>query len=144
MPNLTDGLNYSNLKRNHRTRIIVGIIIMLLIAAMHGFRLGQLLSGDLYRLYYSFASDLVLPIGSYFLLCMNEIHFRFLRKWYIKSIIVFVVMTFSEIMQAFDIYFFGVTFDLLDIVMFGIGTLLAVILDKLVLESLVPHWKYSK
>jgi hypothetical protein len=144
VPNLKDDMNYSNLKRNHRARILVGIIIMLLIAAMHGFRIGQLLSGDLHRLYYSFASDLVLPIGAYFLLCMNESHFRFLRKWYIKSIIVFVVMTFSEIMQAFDIYFFGVTFDLLDILMFGIGTLFAVILDKVVFESLIPYWKYSK
>ena len=134
----------TNMKLNHRARIIFGIIIMLLIAAMHGFRIGQFLKGDLYKLNYSFASDLVLPVGAYFLLSMNEIHVRFLRKWYIKAIIVFTVMTFSEIMQAFEIYFFGVTFDLLDILMFGIGTLLAIFIDKLVLESLVPHWKYSK
>ena len=134
----------TNMKLNHRARIIFGIIIMLLIAAMHGFRIGQFLKGDLYKLYYSFASDLVLPVGAYFLLSMNEIHVRFLRKWYIKAIIVFTVMTFSEIMQAFEIYFFGVTFDLLYILMFGIGTLLAIFIDKLVLESLVPHWKYSK
>ena len=137
-------MNYSDFKLNHKVRIIVGVIIMLLIAAMHVFRLGQLLSGDFYKLYYSFASDLVLPIGAYFMLCMNEIHLRFLRKWYVKAIIVFAAMTFSEIMQAFDIYFFGVTFDLLDILMFGIGTIIAVLIDKLLLEILVPHWKYSK
>ena len=133
-----------NLKPNQRIRQIVGISTMLVIGAMHGFRIGQFLKGDLYKLYYSFASDLVLPIGAYFLLSMNEIHVRFLRKWYIKAIIVFAAMTFSEIMQAFDIYFFGVTFDFLDIVMFGIGILFAILIDKLVLESLVPHWKYSK
>lgn len=139
---LTIEMNYSKL--NHRARIIVGVIIMILIAAMHGFRIGKFLQGDLYRLYYSFASDFVLPIGAYFMLSMYEIHIRFLRKWYIKSIIVFTVMTFSEIMQAYDIYFFGVTFDWLDILMFGIGTLFAVFIDKLVLKSLVPHWEYSK
>ena len=144
MQNLIDGVIYSNLKLNHRARIIVGVIIMLLIAGMHGFRIGQFLNGDLYKLYYSFASDLVLPIGAYFMLSMNEIHVRFLRKWYIKAIIVFAAMTFSEIMQAFDIYFFGVTFDLLDVLMFAIGTLFAIFIDKLVLENLVPHWEYSK
>ncbi len=137
-------MNYSNLKPNHNVRIIVGVAVLLLIAAMHGFRLGQLLSGKIYQLYYSFASDLVLPIGAYFMLCMNEIQIRFLRKWYVKAIIVFSVMTFSEIMQAFDVYFFGVTFDFLDILMFGIGTLLAAFVDKLVLEKLIPNWKYSK
>ena len=117
---------------------------MLLIALMHGFRLGQLLSGDLYNLYYSYASDLVLPFGAYFLLCMNEIKIRFIRKWYVKAIIVFAAMTFSEVMQAFDIYFFGVTFDYLDILMFGIGTFFAVIFDKLILEKFVANWSYLK
>ena len=53
-------------------------------------------------------------------------------------------MTFSEIMQAFDIYFFGVTFDLFDILIFAIGTLFAVVMDKLVLNNIVPNWKYLK
>jgi hypothetical protein len=137
-------VNYSNLKPNHNVRIIVGVAVLLLIAAMHGLRFGQFLSGKFHQLYYSFASDLVLPIGVYFMLCMNEIHIRFLRKWSIKAIIVFSVMTFSEIMQAFDLCFFGVTFDFLDILMFGIGTLIALLIDKLVLEKLIPNWKYSK
>ncbi len=143
MRNLTDDVNYSNLKRNHRVRIIVGSIIMLLIAAMHGFRIGQLLSGDLYKLYYSYASDLVLPIGSYFLLCMNEIHVRFLRKWFVKALIVFCVMTFSEIMQLFGLYLFGVTFDLADILMYGIGVIVAVFFDKQIFERTLPFWKYN-
>ena len=132
-------MTYSDFRSNHKVRVIVGIIILLLIAAMHGFRIGQFLNGHFYKLYYSFASDLVLPIGAYFMLSMNEIHIQFLRKWYVKATIVFSVMTFSEIMQALGVYFFGVTFDWLDILMFGMGTLIAVLLDKLVLESLVPH-----
>jgi len=113
---------------------------MLLIAAMHAFRLGQLFSGDLYIYYYSFASDIVLPFGSYFMLCMIEAQFRFLRKWFVKAVIVFTVMTFSEIMQLFGIYLFGVTFDVLDILMYGLGVLTAVVFDKFIFDRFIPNW----
>jgi hypothetical protein len=52
-------------------------------------------------------------------------------------------MTFSEIMQIFGFYFFGVTFDILDILMFGIGVLIAVLIDKQIFERFLPHWKYA-
>ena len=128
---------------NQTIRKIVGISIILAIGAMHAFRIGQYLNGSLYIYYYSYASDLVLPLGSYFLLSMVELRYRFLHKWYTKAIIVFSVMTFSEIMQAFGVYFFGVTFDVLDIIMFGLGTLIAALFDKQIFERLIPHWEYS-
>ncbi len=128
---------------NYRIRKIVGISILLAIAAMHAFRIGQYLNGNLYIYYYSFASDLILPIGSYFMLCMVEYKFIFLRNWFTKALIVFAVMTFSEIMQMFGFYFFGVTFDILDILMFGIGVLIAVLIDKQIFERFLPHWKYA-
>ena len=62
-----------------------------------------------------YASDLMLPFGAYFLLSMNELHLGFLRKWHVKALIVFSVMTFSEILQLFGVYFFGGTFDMVDI-----------------------------
>jgi len=129
---------------NHRIRKIVGISILVAISAMHAFRIGQYLNGNLYIYYYSFASDLILPIGSYFMLSMVEYKFRFLRNWFMKALIVFVVMTFSEIMQIFGFYFFGVTFDILDILMFGIGVLIAVLIDKQIFERFIPHWKYAR
>ena len=128
---------------NHRIRKIVGISILVAISAMHAFRIGQYLNGNLYIYYYSFASDLILPIGAYFMLSMVEYKFRFLRNWFMKALIVFVVMTFSEIMQIFGFYFFGVTFDILDILMFGIGVLIAVLIDKQIFERFLPHWKYA-
>jgi hypothetical protein len=130
-------------KLYQKSRKIVGISIMLAITAMHAFRIGQYLNGDLYIYYYSFASDLVLPIGSYFMLSLVEIHFRFLRKWYVKLLIVFSVMTFSEIMQFFGIYLFGVTFDVLDILMYGIGSIMAAFFDKQIFERFIPFWKYN-
>ena len=128
---------------NHRIRKIVGISILVAISAMHAFRIGQFLNGDLYIYYYSFASDLILPFGAYFMLSMVEIQFRFLHKWFVKALIVFAVMTISEIMQIFGFYFFGVTFDILDILMFGIGVLIAVLIDKQIFERFLPHWKYA-
>ncbi len=128
---------------NLRIRKIVGISIMIAIAAMHAFRIGQLLNGNLYIYYYSFASDLILPFGSYFMLCMFETQLQFLRKWFVKALIVFAVMTFSEIMQKFGFYFFGETFDILDILMFGIGVFIAVIIDTQIFERVMPFWKYN-
>jgi hypothetical protein len=85
----------------------------------------------------------MIPFGAYFLLCMNEIQLQFLRKWFIKALIVFCVMTFSEIMQLFGLYLFGVTFDLADILMYGIGVILAVFFDKQIFEKILPFWKYN-
>ena len=116
---------------------------MVTIAAIHGFRIGSYLNGNLYLYYYSWASDVMLPFGAYFLLTMNEIQLRFLRKWTVKVVIVFSVMTFSEIMQLFGIYFFGVTFDVVDILMYGTGALVAALFDKQALERFVPFWKYD-
>jgi hypothetical protein len=130
-------------RHNLRIRRIVGISIMVAIAALHAFRIGQFLNGDLYIYYYSFASDLILPFGAYFMLSMVEIQFRFLRNWFVKALIVFAVMTFSEIMQIFGFYFFGVTFDILDILMFGIGVFIAVLVDTKFFERFMPNWKYT-
>jgi len=136
-------LKEADFKKNLTVRVIVVVSLMLFIAAIHAFRIGQYLNGDLYIYYYSFASDIMLPFGAYFMLSMNEIQIRFLRKWIVKFLIVFCVMTFSEIMQYFGIYFFGVTFDILDILMFGIGGLLAAFFDKQIFERLIPYWNYN-
>ena len=115
---------------------------MFILAAIHAVRIGSYLNGDLYIYYYSFASDLMIPFGAYFLLSLNEIQIRFLQKWYVKVIIVFSVMTFSEIMQHFGFYFFGDTFDWIDILMFAIGAFIAALVDKQIFERFVPLWKY--
>lgn len=52
-------------------------------------------------------------------------------------------MTFSEIMQLFGVYLFGVTFDLADILMYAIGVMVAVFFDKQIFERALPYWKYN-
>ena len=134
---------YSILKKSHRIRIVVGLIIVLAIAAIHAFRAGSYLSGKAYILYYSYASDIMMPFAIYFMLCINEIHLSLLREWYSKVLIVFGLASFSEIMQYFGIYFFGTTFDWIDILMFGTGSLLAAFLDRQIFEKLLKNWKYK-
>ena len=57
---------------------------------------------------------------------MIDLQFRFLRKWWIKALIVFGVSAFSEILQVF-----------------GIGVLIAAFLDIQIFERLIPHWNIS-
>lgn len=130
-------------KKHQTVRTIVVLGIMFIIAAIHLFRVGSYLKGNLHAYYYAYASDVMIPFAAYFLLCLNDIHIRILLKWYVKALIVFVVMTFSEIMQYFGIYFFGDTFDALDILMFGIGICTAVCIDKYLFERFVPYWSHK-
>lgn len=131
------------LKKHLNVRIIVVMTIVLIIAAIHWFRLGIYLSGDLHDYYYGYASDIMIPFAAYFFLSLNEIRFRFLQKWYITALIVFGAMTFSEVMQYFGIYFFGDTFDWIDILMFGVGVCVALGLDTFLLKKFVPYWNYK-
>ncbi len=59
----------------------------------------------------------------------------------VKVLIVFGTMTFSEIMQLFGIYFFGVTFDIIDILMYAIAAVFASFIDKKVFENIIPNWR---
>ena len=124
-----------------RIRLIVGVVILIVIAAIHAFRIGSYLNGEWYKLYYSYASDIMMPFGMYFLLVINEIRISNLRRWWVKAMIIFVLSSFTELMQAFGIYFLGVTFDYIDIAMFGLGVIIAVILDTQILLRFVPDWK---
>ena len=111
-------------------KILLIIAIQIIISLIHIFRLGQLFSGKLYILYYSYFSDLIIPFGFYFLLSINEFSIPFLRDWRVKSIIVFSTATTVEICQFFDMPVLGVTFDPIDIIMFGAGVIMAVLVDK--------------
>jgi hypothetical protein len=104
------------------------------------FRLGSYLNGDAYILYYSYASDIMNPIGFYFLFCINDQRITILRKWYIKAILIFGLSSTIEILQSFGIYFLGETFDLMDIFMFALGILIAILLDKNVFERSKPFY----
>jgi len=46
----------------------------------------------------------------------------------------------AEIFQYFGIYALGITFDLIDIIMYGAGLMAAVIVDKQVFARIFKFW----
>jgi hypothetical protein len=130
--------------RTTKVRTAVAVSVQLLIALVHVFRLGTYLRGRLYVLYYSYFSDLVIPFGMYFLLCLEDTWVRPLRDWRLKALLVFGVASLTEVLQAFGVPLLGNTFDPLDFAMFAGGVLLAVLADRVLLRRLLPGWSPGK
>ena len=55
---------------------------------------------------------ITLPFAAYFLLAVNDETIRFLRPWFIKSGIVFTVISSAEVAQYLGKPIFGETYDL--------------------------------
>ncbi|MCF8239600.1 MAG: hypothetical protein K9I85_15665 [Saprospiraceae bacterium] len=125
----------------YRIRMFVGGAILVLIGAIHYFRVGSYLNGNNYLFYYSYASDLLLPFGAYFFLVMNEMQYPILRPWTVKAWTVFGLMTAIELLQFFGVFIVGTTFDPLDILVFGISVALAVWADTGILPKALPDWE---
>ncbi len=125
-------------------KILIIVLIQLIIAAIHAFRLGQVFNGQLYVLYYSYFSDLVLPFGWYFLLCISDARIPVLRRWYVKAGIIFSLATLSEILQIFGIEILGVTFDPIDILMYGAGVSIAAFINVKILAPNLGFWVATK
>lgn len=121
-------------------RAAVAIVIVVLIALVHALRVGSYLNGSLFTLYYSYFSDIVVPLAMYFLLCINDVRIRSLRNWRIKALLVLGIACATEVMQAFGLPLLGRTFDPLDLVMFVAGVLLAAFLDKILFVHVIPRW----
>ena len=125
-------------------KIFIVILIQVAIALMHVFRLGQIFQGQAYDLYYSYFSDLILPFGMYFLLSLNDVTISVFRKWYVKAGIIFALATIAEICQFFGIEVLGVTFDPIDILMYGIGVSIAALIDVKVFTKHIEFWANPK
>ncbi len=127
-----------------RKRKVVGLIIMTIIVFIHVFRVGNYLDGALHSFYYSYVSDLIIPFGVYFLLCIAEFNIKIFRKWYVKALLIIGFTTLAEILQFFGIYAIGITFDFMDILMYIIGVGVAVIMDRLIFKQFIPFWDFEK
>ena len=131
---------YSRMTKEQSFKVAVTVGIQLVIASIHVFRIGTYLPGALYHLYYSYFSDFIIPFGAYFLISINDFQLPFLRSWKIKALIAFTAPTAAEICQYFGLYVLGVTFDTIDIVMYGLGVMLAVIVDTRIFPRVFGFW----
>ncbi len=125
-------------------KILIIILIQIIIALVHIFRLGQIFNGQYYNFYYSYFSDLILPFGWYFLLSINDARIPVLRQWYVKAGIIFFLTTFAEICQLFGFEVLGVTFDPLDILVYGAGVLIAAFVDVKIFAPNLGFWVTTK
>jgi hypothetical protein len=125
-------------------KILIIILMIVAIALIHVFRLGQIFQGQAYNLYYSYFSDFILPFGMYFLLSLNEVAIPILRKWYVKAGLIFALTTCVEICQFFDIEVLGATFDPFDILMYGLGVSVAAFIDVRIFSKHLGFWANPK
>lgn len=109
--------------------------VVLAVALVHLFRLGTYLPRSLHGLYYGYASDILVPLGAYYILCLSEANLAFVRDWRAKAALVFGVASVAEICQGLGVPVLGSTFDPWDFVMFALGVVLAVLLDRTALRT---------
>jgi len=115
--------------------VIVGV--NLAIALLH-FVTGSNYRGPYPAFVNGYLLNILVPLGLYFLLCLNEV--SVLRSWIVKSVLVFGAACFVEIAQFFGVPLLGRTFDPLDFVMYGLGVILAAILDTTVFPRVFDFW----
>lgn len=127
-------------KQTQKIRLIVGLSIITIIALIHIFRIGSYLNGKLYLLYYSYVSDIIIPFGVYFWLCITELHISIFQKWYVKAAVIIGCTTLIEFLQLLGINALGITFDPVDILMYASGVGIAVIFDRFLFKRFIPFW----
>ena len=119
-----------------RKRVVI-VSLTIPIALLH-FATGNHYRGPYPGFVNGYLLDILVPFAFYFLLCLNE--FSLLRHWIVKSILVFGAGSSVEIAQFFGVPIFGRTFDPVDFIMYGIGVILAAILDTTVFPRIFEFW----
>lgn len=101
--------------------------------------------GTGWKLWASYANDLILPFAFYFFLCLGE---RWLKIWQVRAFLAFIIPTLLEFGQHFYYRFstdrYVGAFDPLDILMYAISVGLAVIVERLVFARLLRFWEVRK
>jgi hypothetical protein len=119
------------------------LIILLLIPLSIALFLGNFHYGAYFEprsLAYAFFSgyftDLIQPFGLYFVLCLVEPWLKWMRPWWVKTLIVFLVPSVMELLQGVGLNVLGRGFDPLDFVAYAVGGLLAALVEQQVLARL--------
>ena len=122
-------------RTSRKTAVIVSVNVA--IALLH-FVTGSKYTGPYPAFVNGYLLNILVPFGLYLLLCLSEV--SLLRSWIVKSILVFGAACFVEIAQFFGVPLLGRTFDPLDFVMYGLGVMLAAILDTTVFPRIFDFW----
>ena len=94
-----------------------------------------------WKLWVSYAKDLILPFAFYVFLCLGE---RWLQTWQSRALLAFAIPTVLEFGQLF--YYrvssgrYVGSFDPLDILMYAMSVGLAVFVEQKVLPEIFRFW----
>ena len=122
------------MKNKKSIYFIVGI--SLFVALMH-FIIGPDYTG-IFRLFVrGYLIDLILPLNLYLLLQISlRKKISIVKSRVIGALFTFLTGLIVEILQLFRIEFLGSTYDPLDIVMYGIGVMLGLLIDYTIIDKL--------
>lgn len=122
------------MKNKKSTYIIVSI--SLFVGLLH-FVIGPDYQGIFKEFVRGYLIDLLLPMNLYLLLQIAlRKHISVKKARIISALFVFAFGTTVEILQFFDIDFFGSTYDPLDLLMYGLGIGLGIIIDLTIIGKL--------
>ena len=124
-------------KQNKRVRLV--IFIELVIASI--FIIGaDWANRSSYIFFQSYYADIFLPFGFYFLLSIKGDDSKYFSAWWKKALAIFTLTATSETMQYFGIFALARVFDPLDYVMYGLGVMLAVLVDRVIFTKTFSFW----
>jgi hypothetical protein len=115
--------------------LVVGINLS--VALLH-FVTGSNYTGPYPEFVNGYLIDILLPFALFFLLCLTEL--SVLRSWIVKCVLVFGIGASVEVAQYFGVPLLGRTFDPVDFLMYGLGVLLAALLDTTVFPRVFTFW----
>lgn len=119
-----------------KVKIIIGIELFIALI----FVIGAEWAGEsIHKFFHNYFADIALPFGFYFLFILNENKFSFLRPWRNKALVVFLLVSTSEMLQYFGIYALARVFDPIDFVMYVCGVLLAAYVDIGLISKYYPN-----
>jgi len=119
-----------------RKRIVI-VCIVIPVALLH-FVTGESYSGPAPDFVNGYLLDILLPLAFYFLICLVRMELS--KSWIIKASLVFLVACSVELAQLLGLPVLGRTYDPLDFFMYGVGVLLATVLDVFLFPRLFPFW----
>jgi hypothetical protein len=96
-----------------------------------------------YAFFSGYFTDIVQPLGLYFILCLFEPWLVWMRPWWVKTLVVFLIPSAMEILQGFGLNVLGLSFDPFDLLAYAIGGLLAALVERQVLARL-GFWQCQK
>jgi len=74
------------------------------------------------------------------LLVLLEDKYKPIKKWYIKACAVLILCSLSETLQYFGVYALAKVFDPLDYLMYALGAVLAVFVDRIIFKRMLSFW----